>query len=517
LAAPRSRAFDLGLAGALLLAMALSVYVATQEWFSRDDFLFLARVQGEAWSWRDAFLPLEHRTWAFYRPLSFDAWFRLGFLVFGMNALGFFLVSLALHFVTGVLVHRLAVQLGFAAPVAAATAILAVTRAPSLTEIFYGSCFMYVSEVFFALACLTFFLDHLRGGGRRAQILSTLALGLAFLCNEIALAVPILLLGIPVCLGRAALPGLSPRRLLVAAAPHLGLTAVYAVFRFALLAPVDNPYWHEIVQPTRYAPTLGPQVLDHGAGLVANVFAGGPGFVAAALVVCALAALALHGAERGGLPAPWEVPLRISAASLGWLAVVLVPFATLPIPEARWSMNLEVPLCLLVGAWLDAAWKARAPTRPRLAEAALVLLLFASLPYGELRARAADPVGGPPRALARWIESQSPPLPPRSRLIVLYGAPGLAGAEDAKRLRYASFGRQLLDALRPGQALRLHLHDLGARDAPLPPRPEHVFLALRPGFEIERAGPALLERELPRAPGPSSTAPGAGGTHPAGR
>ena len=143
---------------AALLVVLPCAWIASQEWFTRDDFAFLVHVQqAEPWRWSDVYLPLERRFWPFYRPLAMETWFWLGVRVFGLHAAGFFGVSLAVHFASGVLVHRIARQWGFSAPGALAAALLSVSRPPTLGEIFYGSVFHYVASRFLALAALALF------------------------------------------------------------------------------------------------------------------------------------------------------------------------------------------------------------------------------------------------------------------------------------------------------------------------------------------------------------------------
>ena len=108
----------------------------SREWFTRDDFAFLAFVQSpDRWSWVDVYRPFGERFWPFYRPLGMETYFWVGFRLFGLDAFGYFATSLALHFASGALVYRIARAFGFDAPMALATAALAVTRRPSLLEI----------------------------------------------------------------------------------------------------------------------------------------------------------------------------------------------------------------------------------------------------------------------------------------------------------------------------------------------------------------------------------------------
>lgn len=206
--------FRLG-AGALLGSWILaSFWLASLEWFSRDDFAFLALVRlPEAWSWSEVFWPVGERFWPFYRPLAMETYFRLSHAVFGLEAFGYFAVSLVFHFASGALVYRIARQLGQGGGVAFVVAFLSVSRHPSLDEIFYGSVFHFVISVFFVLLAVTAYLDGVERDGveRRSRValcLSALAQALALLCNEVNVLIPLLALSAQ---GRGTRVGSRPR------------------------------------------------------------------------------------------------------------------------------------------------------------------------------------------------------------------------------------------------------------------------------------------------------------------
>ncbi len=69
-ASTASRGFRLGCAAVALGLVGACLWIASLEWFSRDDFAFLAHVRGPDFGWRDTFLPLDSRFWHFYRPLG---------------------------------------------------------------------------------------------------------------------------------------------------------------------------------------------------------------------------------------------------------------------------------------------------------------------------------------------------------------------------------------------------------------------------------------------------------------
>jgi len=473
---------------AALLVAVPCAWIASQEWFTRDDFAFLVHVQRtDPWSWSDVFLPLEQRFWPFYRPLAMETFFRLGFRVFGLHAGGFFAVALAVHFASGLFVQRIARQWGFSAPGALAAALLSVSRPPTLEEITYGSVFHYVASRFFALAALVLFQRDLRGGSRPARAGSCAALALALLCNEVNAAIPsLLVIGALAAQARErAIPVLlrAARRAL----PQLALVGAYLAFRFLLLAPSEL---REI-----QTPSLGTHVVLNGWAELAAVF-GGPRGVAAVAALVVAVAVALRRAGR--LDDEGRRALRTSAACVGWLAVAGAPFAMLPFPQLRYAMPLEPPASLLVGVWLDAGFRLAAARRPRAAELALAALAIAAIPFGTLASRIEHPRAEPLLRLLGSVESL-PGLREDTRVVVLYGAPGLADAERARTLRYLAYNGAVLPALHPESGMSLRFHDLAQRPPRSAIRPGTRYLVLRDDLEPVPADPELLRRELPRA------------------
>jgi len=488
-----SRGFLLGcmlVAVAIVLACA---WVASLEWFSRDDFAFLAHVQRvDPWSWRAVFLPFDERFWTFYRPLGMETYFYLGFQLFGLQASGYFAVSLAFHFASGALVYRIGRQLGFDLRVALVTALLAVSREPTLGEIFYGSVFHFVISVFFTLLSITCFLEYVAGGGRRWQVGSCLALGLALLCNEVNATTPALLalaaLGTRRPERRSARQVIlaeprSARQVILAVAPQLLLVVLYLAFRFLLLAPV--------AMPTVYTLVLHPNVLRNTAIHVLVVFGGIGPLAVAALLGAALLVSAPDRRERARLG-------RLAAMAISWTAVVLAPFALIPFPQERYAMLAVPPVCLLIGALLDAFWRIAGGRYPRAFEAVLVVAVLASIPFGLLAQQAAKPRGDAPRRIIRAIEAQQPAIASDARLVVLYGTPELAAFEQTVAFRYLAYNGMVVDAVYPETTMSMRFHDLSQRSPRNAIRPRSFYFQLSPSLGVERADRALLDRELRR-------------------
>ncbi len=473
---------------AALLLLIPCAWIASQEWFTSDDFAFLVHVQrADSWRWSDVFLPLRERFWPFYRPLGMETYFWLGLRVFGLHAAGFFAVSLGLHFASGALLYRIARQWGFSAPGALAAAFLSVSRPPTLGEIYWGSVFHYVASRFLVLAALALFQRDRRGGARLAQAGSCAMLALALLCNEVNVLLPLLLV-----LGAvAAEPGDAALRVALRAGrralPHLALVGAYLVLRFVLLAPSELRELH--------TPGVGMHVPRNAWTLVQEVFGGAGGLVLAGLGALAVG---LWLRRVGRFAGEGRRALRTSAVCLGWLGLAAAPFAMLPFPQARYAMLLEPAASLLVGVWLDAGFRLAASRRPRAAQLALAALVIAAIPFGTLAARIAQPSSAPLLRLLEAVESL-PGLRDDTRVVVLYGAPGLADAQRAAGLRVLAYNGEVLAALHPESRRSLRFQDLAQRPPRAVLRPGTRYLALREDLVLVPADVELLRRELPRA------------------
>ncbi len=470
---------------AALLVVVPCAWIASLEWFSRDDFAFLLHVQRtDPWLWSDVFLPLEQRFWPFYRPLGMETYFRLGFGLFGLHAAGFFAVSLAVHFASGGLVYRVARQWGFAAPSALATALLSASRPPSLGEIYYGSVFHYVASRFFGLTALALFQRDLQETSRIARVGSCLALALALLSNEVNAALPlVLVLGGVASRSREGIAAAAARALR-RALPQVVLVGAYLVFRFGLLAPSELREIH--------TPSLGLHMVGNAWQELAAVF-GGPGGLALAALAVGVGAAWLRPSGPDGARA-W----RTSAVCVVWLAIAVAPFAMLPFPQLRYAMLLEPPASLLVGVWLDVAFRRAPVRRAPAAEIGLAAVVIAAIPYGTFAAQIAHPLAEPVLSLLATIDSL-PDLRDDARVTVLYGAPGLADTKSGLELRYLAYNGAVLSAVRPESQMSLRFHDLAQRPSRAVIRPGTRYLALGPDQGLAPADPALLRRELPRA------------------
>ena len=184
--------------------------------------------------------------------------------------------------------------------------------------------------------------------------------------------------------------------------------------------------------------------------------------------------------------------------TLVWTVVVLAPFALIPFPQERYAMLAVPPVCLFVGALLDAFWRIAGGRYPRAFEAALVVAVPVSIPFGLLAQQAANPRGDAPRRIVRAIEAQQPAIASNARLVVLYGTPELAEHEQTLAFRYLAYNGMVVDAVYPETTMSMRFHDLSQRPPRSAIRPRSFYFQLSPSLEVERAGRALLDRELRR-------------------
>jgi len=472
---------------ALASVMALAAgAVASREWFSGDDFAFLALVQRpDVWSWRDAYLPLGERFWPFYRPLGMQTYFRLGVAAFGLHAPAFFAVSLAVHFTRGLVVFRLARQLGCDVHAAVAGALLGVAGAASLGEIYSGSIFHYVAVSLASALCVSWFLSAARGGGGAARLGSWLALVAALLCNESAVVLAALLFAAALYDEGFALRRGSWLRAARRIAPHALLTGAYLVLRFGVIEATGDR--------VLYTQVLDTHALRNAAAQIEIACRGVAGLLA-------LATLCLAGgvaAKRSGIGE--GAAARGALLCAIWIALELAPFVVLPFPQRRFSIPLETPLALLAALAFTALGRAFAPRRRSLLAMAFLLLPLLAFPWGPLRQRALHPDGELPQRMVAFVEGQIARLAPATRLVVLYGVEGLADHVTGERLRYLTYNGGVLKAVRPYTRMNVFFYDLNQRPPRNVLRHDAFFVALLPDLTLAPAEASLLDRELPRS------------------
>ncbi len=429
------------------------------------------------------FVPLGPRLWWSYRPLTTDVFFSLCFWLFNRNPFGYLAVSLSMHFLTGLVVYRLARQFGFETRVAVLTALLSISRYPSLTEGFWISVCQYTATMFFYALSLSLFIDYARSTRIAFQIASCITLILTLLSNELGATLAAVAVLTSLYLDEFSF---SPDRLMRAlrrTAPQVTITAAYLVFRTKVIGPAYTPPVYQWV--------AGWHILVHYFWALVFVFGGERIWLLEGLVpvVAALLAIAWSRDSRGALVKPL---LAVSVVSIGWIGVGMLPYVGMPFVHPRFVMAIELPVCLLCGACLNAFSRVYASKHQAVVEGVLVAVLVLSLPYRATWDRVAHPKSEPVQHLVWLIRQNAARLPKGATVVVLYGANGLSSAAEAQDFRARVFGGAVLQAFYADKELKLYLLDVSQpppKDLQCPPC---LFLDLKPGEVLEPAaqGPA---------------------------
>ena len=491
--------FLLGIAGVAALFLAMMLITAERESFTRDDFAFLAYVQRPHWSWLEVYLPIEERWWWAYRPLGMQTFFYFGYQLFGLNAFGFFSVAIALHFATGLLAYRLMLRLSFVPVVAAAAALLSITRFPTASDIFYGSVFHYTAATFLSLLAMILFVDYARSGRASKAAGSAVCIVLGLLCNEFVIIYPFLFIFLSLYCD-AEVPGASSwspdaiRRAMWRASPYLAIAALYWVFRFHVIA--------DVAMNRAYGQSFAPWLIRQNVGKMIFFFFGDlPTMAGFILIAAASIAVIFQTKNRAlGTDTWW---LRTGLLCGVWIVGLLAPFAILIVSHARFAKPLEVPISIFFAIPLQLVWLGASPKFAKALQMALVAMLLLGLPYQTLRQRYLSPVGAYPLALAQAIETHHPNIDVGSRVVLLYNAPGLAShAGGEKFKRFAFGGTAALQAYFQERQLTMRVHNLWKH--PIEPGCKNcVYLQLLPKLKIVPAKRRFIRYRTPYPEEPS--------------
>lgn len=381
--------------------VALCAWLAREEYFFGDDFLFLRQAQLPR-DWVHVFFPLGQRAWWSYRPLSIEVYFSALHAVAGIDAFPYLLASLAAHFGAGVVVFRLAGRLALDRRVAIVAGLLSVALYPALNaELFWASTFQTVSGTFFYALAVALFVGYLQSGLRRWQLAACAAMVAALLANELAMTLPGPIVLVALVLGRGG-PGERVRAALHTTAPVLAILVIYLPFRYLLLGPSVFP------TPVMNLPRLGWHVPRNVLVFLDMLLAQS---VALEAVVAALVAAGWIAAARTGAHALSTLAQRVVLFG-GWLLCTMVPYLGTYFVHHRAAIVMQAPFALLLCAHLDPIARAATSLRARrLVEAGLVALLLATIPYRALLEQARSPRGAVNRDLLALVGRGAPDLP----------------------------------------------------------------------------------------------------------
>ena len=143
----------------ILAAITLIVfYPALGFFFSRDDFGFFPRASYQWWDLQHILAP--YVGW-FYRPVSQQLFFYLGYKAFGLNAFWFHIINVFFHFLNSVLLYLIILRLTKNKLASLVGASFFVANRVHLMSVYWISAFSEVGAAFFYFLTFLLFLRYL--------------------------------------------------------------------------------------------------------------------------------------------------------------------------------------------------------------------------------------------------------------------------------------------------------------------------------------------------------------------
>jgi len=419
------------------------VWLARQEFFFGDDLYFLHQAQLPR-DWREVFVSFRPRGWWSYRPLSIEVFFSGMHAIAGLDPFPYLLAGVVVHLATGLLVYRVARQLGMDARVAAIAGRLEVSMSPSLNgHLLWISAFQTLLGSFFYVLTVTLFVGYATHGRRRDRVAASVAMVLALMSNELAMTLPGPVVLLAAYFAEAGI-GARVRAALRASAPMIVILALYLAFRFVLIGASFLP------TPGLSVPHLGWHILWNVPRFLA-LLTGHSGALQTVLVAVVAAGWLCATRLRAGAPATLAGRCLLLG---GWLVCAMVPFLGAFFLHHRAAIVLEAPFCLLLAAHLDPIVRAAATGRTRrLVEAAMVGLVVVAFPYRAVADQARMPRGQVNRDLLEILAREPGGLPKGTCVRLHTRAEDAWQPIDLFTLRFHTTG--LLNVFHPGRHLEL--------------------------------------------------------------
>ena len=429
------------------------VELARLEYFGIDDWWLLHGVRQADFSWIESFLPLESRRhWAF-RPIGEQAFYRLAYQAFGLEASAYFSISLLTACLTGWVAYGLARSLGMLRPSSWAVGILSVTALPTLSILWNACLFTHILAQFCMTLALWVFIEGTLRNSSMWIALSTIPFAIGLLSYEATVILPAVMVAFSLAIDFRTSKSCPIRRSLLRVSPHALLLIVYAFLRLALARSQDTAAsrYSSNFDAFSIAIKIYSQILE---------LAGGSGRLALLVAIAGLVCVWV-GQERQGRRDLFERDLPILFACALWMVLVLTPMLAFSFFAVRFSIFIEVPAALAVGILIEASLRKAAGPHRRYALIAIGTFVGLAIPWTNLIDRSHHEDDRFPRQIKSTVESHMEKIPDEGQLILLYGTDGLAKEIDMDRFRRVSYGYTLMFwNFAPDKNLDIKTHDL---------------------------------------------------------
>ena len=334
--------------------------------FAQDDFTLMLTAWRDGWG---AVAEYFHQKPGMFRPLTKAVYFGAMHGIFGLNALPYHIVSIAVHLANTALVFALSGRLGLSRTASLVAATLFALNVAFFHVIAWISCIQQLLGLLFMLSALVWGIDFGNGRSPEGRWWSLGAYVLALLSVEQTFGLPLILV-VRAWLSPGA-PGerTGLRRAVLLYAPHVAVLVVYTLFM---------AFWKTPPSAGSYAFSLGGNVavnmmtylgwsLQFGASLPSWMQNEGvPWSISHLLVVILLAYLLIFGRWRETV--------------FGLIVFVLAVFPMLFLSRHTFYLHTYIPsfgVLYLIAVVVDESRKARWFCKRTVQVAFLAVLLAA--------------------------------------------------------------------------------------------------------------------------------------------
>lgn len=186
----------------IIFAVVLILYYpALTTYFSQDDFFHfkVSQTNGSIFDFINlfGFHSFDERSIAFYRPISRELPFNLLYLIFGLNAIPFRILSFFIHFINIYLVYILVYKLFNDKYLSFFVSFFfGITSANVATLYYLAGGIQTLLATTFSISSLLFFIKYLRSGRSQFEIFSFILFLAGISSHEQAIIIPFLMLGL---------------------------------------------------------------------------------------------------------------------------------------------------------------------------------------------------------------------------------------------------------------------------------------------------------------------------------
>lgn len=216
----------------IFLSSFLLFYPSIFTFFTHDDFYLLNISEASNLTEFLAFFnPLEKfKGLGMYRPLTTQAFYFLGRMVFGLNPVPMHIISFFTFFLLIWSIYRLFVLLTKDKKVSLFASFLYATSATHFAHLYYLATFQEIAMALFVVLSVTFFVRFKKEGLKKFKLFSLALFVLSLMSKETAIVLPFLLLATSWVMGKGKW---DIKKIFKGSSVYFVVLLIYLVFRFS--------------------------------------------------------------------------------------------------------------------------------------------------------------------------------------------------------------------------------------------------------------------------------------------